>query len=246
MALLLRNAVFIHIPKTAGQWVAHAIRRAGLAEGSLGPVHASPDELAHDPRYRSRPIRFAFVRDPVTWYPSMWAHRTHEAWSPIDDPEWFSERWIDRWAEFTANVRAKTFDEFVNRCAEWYPDGWVSRLYEAYTDDCTHIGRSETVQDDLVRILRLAGDSVDPVNISKTPAMNVRASVGGRNPLKVYSPDSLDLVTRVEKRARVRYGYVAAIPATGVTSRATPLPTVADSQGAPSHARVEDRERARR
>jgi hypothetical protein len=205
VALLLPHSVFIHVPKTAGQWVAEALENAGVETEPLGPVHASPDEVLEDRRCGSRPVVFTFVRDPLTWYQSMWAHRMDEEWEPIDDPEWFSQAWIDVWEDFTRSTRSDRFEDFVENALERYPRGFVSSLYARYTSGCTHIGRQETIVDDVVRILELAGEEFDGERLARTKPKNVRGSTKWRQKAAAYTPELADRIRRVEAGA---FGYL--------------------------------------
>jgi hypothetical protein len=207
MAYLLSNSTFIHIPKTGGQWVTLALKRAGLIQASIGVVHSSPDELLHESEYRVRPSSFAIVRHPLSWYSSMWAHRLDDQWDPIDDVEWFSKRWIDEWALFTEACRADSFSDFLTRAVEHYPHGWVSMLYDTYTEGCTHVGRQEQLPSDLLAILTAVGEVFGADEIISTPDRNVR----GRKHRRILGTEiSRSLVTevmRVEQQAVSRFDY---------------------------------------
>ncbi len=207
MAYLLPDAVFFHLPKTGGQWVASALHRAGVVEGAVGTIHASPDEVADEPAVLRRSIRFVFVRHPLAWYRSMWAHRRDENWEPIDDPDWFSPRWIVEWGAFTDAARAPTFDGFVRNCVEAYPSGFLASLYRAYTDGCTHVGHYESLQDDLVRTLRESGLEVDFSTIAATPERNVRGSTPARQCEARYTPRLERLLLDAESEVLERYSY---------------------------------------
>lgn len=207
MAVLLPNSVFIHIPKTAGQWVASALEHMGLATGHLGVVHASPDEIRSEPAFQQRPVVFTMVRHPLLWYPSMWAHRMDENWSPVDDPDWFTPRWVDTWASFTESCRSDTFDDFVHKCTARFPSGYVSMLYDAYTRDCTFVGRQENLAQDLVKALELSGETFDPADVHKVPPRNVRGRTPARKKQSRYTPELIDCVMRAEAWAVEKFGY---------------------------------------
>ncbi len=207
MAYLLSNSTFIHIPKTGGQWITLALERAGLIQASLGVVHSSPDELHLEPAYQMRPFSFAFVRHPLSWYSSMWAHRLDDQWDPIDDVEWFSKRWIDEWAGFSGACRADTFPDFVTRAIEHFPDGWVSRLYDLYTEGCTHVGKHEDLPEALITVLAAVGEVFEPAEILATPERNVRGRKHRRMLGTLLSPSLVAEVMRVERQAVSRFGY---------------------------------------
>jgi hypothetical protein len=82
---------------------------------------------------------------------------------------------------------------------------WCSRMFEDYVgppdDEIDFVGRFESLADDLVRALRLAGEVFDERAIRETPPVNV--SVG-------LAPCSLELEAMVRKseyRAISRFGY---------------------------------------
>lgn len=210
MALLLPRSVFIHIPKTAGQWIAQALANAGVETRELGVVHASPDELPMLGTLRRGRVVFCFVRHPLTWYPSMWSHRMDDGWDePIDDPKWFSPRWIEFWAQFTARCRSETFDGFVRACTSSYPDGLVSTLYERYTSGCSRVGRYERLAPDLVDILALAGEEFDQERLLATEPRNVRGGTGTRRADTTYDSSLAELVLETERKALERFGYTS-------------------------------------
>jgi hypothetical protein len=207
VAFLLPRSIFVHIPKTGGQWVTKALGNSGLVVQSIGPIHSTLDEVNDDPAVRERHSVFAMVRHPLLWYQSMWAHRMDEDWAPIDEVEWFSHHWIGLWSEFTKECRATRFDEFVQRCTSWYSDGFVSMLYDSYTAGCTYVGRSERLEDDLIGALDAAGEVYDGLAIRGTSPKNVRAGRPHRRVACVYTEKLANLVMRVEQRAIARFGY---------------------------------------
>jgi len=217
MAYLLSKSVFIHIPKTAGQWVASTLDNAGLVVDTIGAVHASPDEIKQEVAFRERDFLFTFVRHPVSWYQSMWAHRVDEEWEPIDDPEWFSPEWIGFWAEFTDRCRSDSFEGFVRNCVKHYPEGFVSTLFDAYTNGCDFVGKQESVIEDLCRALDLAGENYDMTRLGKTKAKNVRGQQPYRRREAQYSPDLIKLVTKTESKVIEKYRYDS-LPAAGLLS----------------------------
>ena len=198
--------MFIHVPKTAGQWVAAALEHAGLIVGQLGVVHASPDEIRDDPAFRERGACFAMVRHPLTWYQSMWAHRMDESWEPVDDPDWFTPRWIETFAPLTS-CRSDLFEDFVRRCLDRFPGGFVSRLYDEYTEGCTFVGRHERVLEDLEAALSLAGECFDAQRFRTVDPINVRSSRPRRQAACSYPPDLIERVLSVEMRCLERFDY---------------------------------------
>lgn len=212
MAFLLPKSVFIHVPKTGGQWVIAALENSGVPVRLLGVVHSSADELVVEPEGAGRAFSFAFVRHPLSWYQSMWAHQTDDAWESIDAAEWFTPRWLGFWAEFTAHCASFDFNEFVRKCVNHYPGGLVSTLYRSYTEGCTFVGRQERLADDLVQALECAGESFDPLKLLATPTRNVRGARAHRSAQNVYTRELVDLVMETESWAVGHFDY-RAVPA---------------------------------
>jgi hypothetical protein len=206
MALLLNNSVFIHTPKTAGQWVTEAITNSGISVEQIGVIHTSPDEIKSDPRIKNIHHMFTFVRHPLTWYQSMWSHQMDEGWDAIDAIEWFSQPWMEKWKPFT-ECRSYNFQKFVKNCLNCFPDGWVSSLYKAYTNGCTFIGRHENIVNDLERALFAAGEICSIEKLQETKPRNVRGAWRRRSGEVYYSQELVEQVMNVERYAVETFGY---------------------------------------
>ena len=184
-----------------------ALENAGLVVETSDIVHMSPDELDLEPGLRDQGYMFTFVRHPASWYQSMWAHQMDEKWDPIDAPDWFSPKWIEFWAGFTENCRSNIFEEFVRRCVVNYPEGLVTKLFEAYTAGCSFVGKQENLIEDLQTALDRAGEKYDLARLLNTKPKNVRGQRPRRIKASQYSPDLLKLVLKTEAIAMNRYGY---------------------------------------
>ena len=155
MALLLRRSIFYHFPKTGGTFVRRCCHEMGIVVAEIGPGHAWPD-LAPMPGLFS----FTFARDLEAWYRSFWRFCMLKGWdwSPPCAP--ISECRSERFEVFRENVRS--------RCPEWLPN--QLRLFGFR---CDFVGRTETLADDLVRALTLAGEEFDEDYIRSRPPANV-------------------------------------------------------------------------
>jgi hypothetical protein len=207
MAFLLPHSVFIHSPKTGGQWVVRTLEKSGLIVGKLGVVHTNPAEVFHELAFQQRKFVFTMVRHPLSWYQSMWTHRVDENWIPINAPEWFTPRWVETWAEFTRHCRANRFDEFIYKCASHFPDGYVSMLYESYTEGCSYVGKQERLVESLLTALRLSGEQFQEQQIRSTPPRNVRARRPSRLLQCMYMSDLVDIVMKTEAWAIEKFDY---------------------------------------
>lgn len=207
MALLLPQSVFFHIPKTGGTWVRAAIAKAGIPVNEIcnvrdwskaGPLlrhhvfHAKPHEVAAQGRFG-----FAFVRHPLSWYRSLWAFHTHHGKDSGVVP---GPRLQDN----------PSFHEFIGRILrEGHPlqtvqlrdyTGGNGKMLEA-------VGRQESLTDDLVRILREAGETFDEAAIRALPPVNVVAAGLQQTGDCIYTPEEKQALCRLEAWTLNTFGY---------------------------------------
>lgn len=213
MAFLLPRSVFIHIPKTGGTWVRHAIMNAGIPTSELscdwhddrvatsGPNIGQPLLPGHicfhnrfrdiDPAGR---FTFAFVRHPVSYCLSHWLYKQRMGWNMEFD--------MDR------ILYAETVEGFLENVIEYGGDeGWVSRTYRMFLTDqdrrVDFIGAQEHLADDLVTALRTAGEAFDETAVRATMPYNVsdpHSSLG-------VSLRLIDRLMHAERNAMDQYGY---------------------------------------
>jgi hypothetical protein len=191
--LIFERAVFLRVPKTGSTWAGNAIRAAGCRVEEYivdGDFHA---DLSYCP-FRDRFI-FGFVRHPLTLYRSYWRFKMANGW--------------DARNPFDASCAADTFPDFVRSVVSQYP-GWCSLMFQDYVgpvdDEIDFIGRFETLTDDLIRALRLSGESFDEVAVRSTPPVNV--SYGHD---VVWTTELVDAIARSEIDAFNRFGYKPAL-----------------------------------
>ena len=203
MTVLLRNSVFLHIPKTGGTWVRKALVDAGLSgalvrsrerdeayNGTLRSWHNVP---TWDARYHERPNRFCFVRHPADWYRSYWAFRM------------WRKNWEIRENEFDHKCSSGEFPEFIDKVLQHYPDGYVTWLYAYFANHCTFVGKTENLPTDLLTALDLFEGKYDPRDIvllgpkKVTPIAYKLAAI--------YGDGQLDCILETESDALERYDY---------------------------------------
>ena len=128
MAVVLKNAVFLHVPKTGGEWARQVLWDAGLEHIRLHPGEQKHADLAwfkEHPEY-DRPFRFAFVRHPLSWYRSFWKYQSDLEWRHI--PE------ID-----LCPPKPMGYADFLRWVVDERP-GFLGRLYERYTGPFNEMG----------------------------------------------------------------------------------------------------------
>lgn len=193
MALLINNnAVFLHIPKTGGTWFRHALQVNHIPFEELGEQHSHFPfirELKPEGFFDDKFV-FAFVRHPLTWYQSRWAHRVQHGWH-VEHP-------------LDYNCASNDFLDFLRRVFEYKPSGWLTYLYSIYIHSVPNgidfIGRTENLTTDCVEVLRRIGVDFDEDQFRQTPKMN-QSSLDGKPSgyWAKYSPEWLHRILGVER-----------------------------------------------
>lgn len=218
MALVLPRSIFLHIPKTGGEWVRAAIHNSAIAvrESNRGLRTAERMHTnllntaglgAWNFAHRGRPwtwyrrggrFLFSFVRCPLQWHASRWAYKSSEGIWDENDP-------------MDAACYSEDFEQYMWRMIENFP-GHASDMFEFYTGrpetgEIDFIGRCESLADDLVRALRLAGEKFDEARIRATPPQNVSGQSPEWKARCRYTPELRAAVLKTEARAVERFGY---------------------------------------
>ena len=207
MALPLKTGwLFVHLPKTGGSWLRHVLRDAGFvadddeevdpgvaawpvpasASSGMRRCHATARSIGHDPA-RS----FCFVRHPLAWYRSLWAHGARDGWE-------HKEFVLDQYG-------CDDFLEFMDRCLRAFPTGFVSLLYRIYTEGAGFVGRYERLEEDLRAALELAG--LGPMTSLQHAPMNVASAKPELGRRCLYPLALAERVATVEDEAIRRFGY---------------------------------------
>lgn len=191
--LILKNSCFIHVPKTGGNWVRHALEAAQVDFEDYAinnNAHLGYRECPHPGRFK-----FAFVRHPLGLYRSFWQYKMTYGWDEASA--------LDR------TCRADYFHEFIVNITTRYPGAYGAMLDDLIGPEqapIDFVGRYETLQEDLVRALTLAGESFDEERLRAVPAVNVSDKV--RFPAS-YTPELIGRVAASEQGVFRRFGYRA-------------------------------------
>ena len=222
LALLLENdALFLHIPKTAGMWVSRVLRDLGLVRCRVATKHADMERVLHCARYLPgryvqavvkagprwqrrvrRSFKFCFVRHPLAWYESYWLFMQSRGWNRwgVDRrgrPRWHPNARLD-------GLGSEDFNVFMRAVLEAQP-GYVGTLYGWYaTDEIDFVGKQEQVTEDLVAVLAQLGVTFDEPRVRAASAVNVSPDPEGR---PRWDPGLLRETLRAERAALERFGY---------------------------------------
>lgn len=129
----LKTCTFVHVPRTGGAWVASALQAAGVEILGIEGDQHEPVE---------GPV-FYFVRHPVDWMMSYWMYRQNNDWN-----------W-QQGIELDETCMDKDFIQFMWGISD--RNGLLIRhlnhFVAAYSGNEQHVGRTESLAKDLVRIL---------------------------------------------------------------------------------------------
>jgi len=182
MALFLPNSAFIHIPKTGGTSV-RIMLRTGFFVKEVGKMHCIPAQLKP---YMGDRFSFAFVRHPLWWWRSNWCWKVEHGWNNTMESDFVCKTY--------------DFNEFISNVIERMP-GYLSNLYRVYTEGLDFVGRTETLVDDLIKALSMAGETFNEKLIRETPMENC-------SQIKVeYDPKLAEKLLKVEKEVVEKYDF---------------------------------------
>ena len=207
MAILLKSGgLFLHVPKTGGNWVSEVLESSDLVFAHVGGKHAGPAQLApleqllHVPhRYdrTNRPLfRFCFVRHPLRWYESWFRMCVARGW-----PQWAADDEVWNPSVELNGLGADTFNGFIENVLRERP-GFLSGLYDCYTKDAHFVGRQEHMAEDLLIVLTYLKTTVDEALVRGYQPTNVSEAVDVRLDWSLQQA-----LEEAERDAFARYGY---------------------------------------
>jgi hypothetical protein len=241
MPLQLKSgAIFLHVPKTGGQWVHHVLQEQGLIARQFGYAHADLNRSVYLagcehlqprigrslrrwiedrlPRRAADRFLFCFVRHPLKWYESWYRYRRGKQHLPRTVLPWHPH------ASLKGTVTGD-FNEFLANAVTRRP-GFVSELYASFTTPgIRFIGRQENLVEDLIHVLRQLNETFDEDFVRTYRKVN--ESHVSKDVIS-WRPDLRLLLTRLELPALAHYGYLT--PADRLALRIPPEATLEQSE----------------
>jgi hypothetical protein len=228
MAFLLKNgAVFLHVPKTGGEWVKLLLQELDLIEAPLGHQHSDWERsFWHDKLHRDLKVarylfrravgssraqaridpncfRFCFIREPLRWYESYWRFMQSLNWNW---KTWGDERDPHRWhpCSMLNELEDADFNSFMHGVNRKRP-GFVTEMYGWYVrPGIGFVGKTENLREDLIRALRLMNVQVDVERVLLASPLNEGPA---HIPLPEWDPAVRKETLRLEYAGYVRFGY---------------------------------------
>ncbi|TWT89101.1 hypothetical protein Mal64_25930 [Pseudobythopirellula maris] len=230
MSLVLKNkAVFLHIPKTGGNWIREMLKELDLIDRQLGHKHADHARYLAAARSETgwrrriqpspkRPFTFCFVRNPLKWYESWFKYQSQPKWNWRD---WGDAKDPDNWhaCAMLNGLGGSDFNAFVERALDKRP-GFVSEMFGWYDAPAVDfVGRQENLREDFLKAIKAMGLEVDEDRVREFGKVGV-------SPKPMERIEWRDDVRRraalCEYAGLVRYGYQSTLEELGLGLEPTP------------------------
>lgn len=195
--LVADRFVLVRMPRTASTWsqrVCVAVR--GFNAREVGPPsrggHITLREACMmEPGLSDGKVSYVQVRHPLAWLASVWSWMSfNQGWRTLPGPI----------GKAIAAPRCVRFRDFVGWVTRNRP-GVIGRMYDAYTEGVTRVGRTENCAQTLADALKEAGYPVTAKGLNKARQTNP-------SPNRPELTDDLaERLFHVEQPVYERFGY---------------------------------------
>lgn len=214
--LLKNNLIFLHIPKTGGNWLKKILLEEGLVERSIEHKHASFELVCGNlraGRQRTNPVRhiarhvltrrnwvfFSVVRNPLKWYESWFKYQKSK-----DFKDWGSDTSLYEWHVTSPlnGIKSEEFNAFVSAIHEKAP-GYVTQLFTSFVPSQSVIAlKNETIREDFLSFCERFDLTVNEANVRQSKPFGVSPAADIEWERAVF-----ERTVELEKAAFVRFGY---------------------------------------
>jgi hypothetical protein len=174
LMIILKKCRFLCHPKTGSETVTAALLRACDVQEIIGADNPADYHATADDHRGEHLPSFAFVRHPLSWYPSYWNHRQCHGWRT--QVMFRAGVNTDRKAQIDGLYSSANFNCWASNLVEHEP-GWISNRSELWTGTAGNpidfVGTTENLMADLFTALRYFGESFDGEALNRTYARNV-------------------------------------------------------------------------
>ena len=208
------DSVFIHIPRTGGEWLKRQLRVSGLRQHWVHPTYYRriPNKhalLGHSYGvFQPRPkYLFSIVRHPVNYYESVYKWLSLSNEGRLFRKRWTWHPFLSAWRWYTAD-----FNSWMERMLVEEP-AWYSNLLTAYVgpesgEFCNYIGRTETLPTDADRLIRiLGGDLVEPLPLLNGICQKIERDAALQNQMLQLEVQSLRRFYSEQTAEQREYSY---------------------------------------
>ena len=179
-----KKALFVHMPKTGGSWVRSVLVDSGGKEISYAHDVVKNHKLNI---FLKRLVPFCFVRHPLMILYSMWRHWAGDPSCRVNNSNGQLDFMWDKkeygWI-LTQCIDEKSINKTVENFLTFQP-GFITWMMGRYVNGCKYIGRYESIENDLIKILLEINGNID-INLKNNifAAARVNESYGIRQKLE--------------------------------------------------------------
>lgn len=183
MPVMLPRSLMVLVPKTGTRWCRKVVDKIGLPFTVIGGQNEWDGRMAIHAGMRGLPrevyegrLVFGFVRHPLSWLESYWAHYGRAVDSRQHFPAWLGRIYDADFRTFLRRLIAAGYGnipsiEMLGRLGFKRCDNiWVR-----VTRTAEFIGKTETLNNDFITALKHAGESFTPLDVLSQGPVSSRA-----------------------------------------------------------------------
>lgn len=216
-----KNAIFLHIPKTAGTWIKKILEPITLNQRKHGILFSKP---------QNKEV-FVFTRNPWDWYVSQYefnkngsdimgtegflyekiTHKDFSEWIHLmNNPSYDFKNKMYNYSRLFVMLNRKT----VNDVNKYVPYQWLTNdvsvfqnYYNVFTKYATYVGKQENIRKELVYMLDRCSELTNEIesSILKEPPLNV--TISKKNYRDYYTDELMRVVEMSNGDIIKKYQY---------------------------------------